>query len=107
MAEAIELNLPRYWVLLEKDIIEVSKKFNKDNVINLPSKKNSLNIEKFSIEIEDEIKNFSLDKKSDTKKNKKNKPQGEYKKVVDELYEYYKNYRHCTNLDATYSQKLA
>jgi len=89
--KAIELNLPRNWVLLEKDIIEVSKKFNKDNVINLPSKKNSLNIEKFSIEIEDEIKNFSLDKKSDTKKNKKNKPQGEYKKVVDELYEYYKN----------------
>ena len=89
--KAIKLNIPRNWVLLEKDIIEVAKKFNKENVISLPIKKNSLNIKEFAIEIEDEIKKFSLEKNSSTKKNIKNKPQGEYKKVVNELYEYYKN----------------
>jgi len=89
--KAIKLNIPRNWVLLEKDIIEVAKKFNKENVISLPTKKNSLNIKEFAIEIEDEIKKFSLEKNSSTKKNIKNKPQGEYKKVVNELYEYYKN----------------
>lgn len=89
--KAIELNLPRNWILLEKDIIELSKKFNEKNIINFPIKESSLNIEKFSIEIEDEIKNASLDKNSETKKNKIDKQQGQYKKVVDELYEYYKN----------------
>ena len=88
--KAINLNLPRNWILSEKEIIEISKEFLNSSKISLPSINKILDIQKDSEEIESIINSSSLNNKNDKKINKKLRFDGEYKKVSDELYEYYK-----------------
>ena len=88
--KAINLNLPRNWILSEKEIIEISKEFLNSSKISLPSINKILDIQKDTEEIESIINSSSLNNKNDKKINKKLRFDGEYKKVSDELYEYYK-----------------
>ena len=88
--KAINLNLPRNWILSEKEIIEISKEFLNSSKISLPPINKILDIQKDSEEIESIINSSSLNNKNDKKINKKLRFDGEYKKVSDELYEYYK-----------------
>ena len=88
--KAINLNLPRNWILSEKEIIEISKKFIISSKISLPSSNKILDITKDSKEIESIINGSTLNNINDKKLNKKLRFDGEYKKVSDELYEYYK-----------------
>ena len=88
--KAINLNLPRNWILSEKEIIEISKEFLNSSKISLPSINKILDIQKDTEEIESIINSSSLNNKNDKKINKKLRFDGEYKKVSDKLYEYYK-----------------
>jgi len=88
--KAINLNLPRNWILSEKEIIEISKQFLNSRKISLPSTNKILDIKKDSDEIERIINSSTLNDKNDKKLNKKLRFDGEYKKASDELYEYYK-----------------
>ena len=88
--KAINLNLPRNWILAEKEIIEISKKFLSSGKISLPSNNKILDINKDSEEIESIINGSTLNDQKDKKIDKKLRFDGEYKKVSDELYEYYK-----------------
>jgi len=89
--KAIDLNLPRNWILSEKEIIEVSKNFSINNKIMLPKNNRILDIEKDSSEILSDIKNISTNKENiDEIPRMKIKNNSEYKKIADDLYEYYK-----------------
>ena len=89
--KAIDLNLPRNWVLSEKEIIEISKNFSMNNKIILPKNNRILDIESDSSEILLDIKNISTDKVNSSEiPQLKMKNNSEYKKIADELYEYYK-----------------
>lgn len=89
--KAINLNLPRNWILSEKDIIEISKNFSKDKEIYLPPKNKILDKNKDSDEIKNEIINFSNSSSQMPKKEKKIKSNSNHKKTADDLYEYYKS----------------
>ena len=88
--KAINLNLPRNWILTEKEILEISKKFLINNEISLPPTNKILDINKDSIEIKGIINDNPLNNQDNKKVNKKLRFDGEYKKASDELYEYYK-----------------
>ena len=88
--KAISLNLPRKWILSEKEIVDIAKKFSLSNKINLPRNNKILNIEKDSIEILSNIKNASVIENYDDDSRVKIKNNSEYKKIIDDLYEYYK-----------------
>ena len=89
--KAIDLNLPRNWILSEKEIIEISKIFSKNNKIILPKNNRILDIENDSSEILLDIKNISTNKVNSSEiPQLKMKNNFEYKKIADELYEYYK-----------------
>lgn len=89
--KAIDLNLPRNWILSEKEIIEVSKNFSINNTISLPKNNRILNTEKDSLEILSNIKNISTSNENiDGIPHMKIKNNSEYKKIADDLYEYYK-----------------
>ena len=89
--KAIDLNLPRNWILSEKEIIEVSKNFSINNKINLPKKNKILDIDKESSKILYSIKNISTKNENiNTIPRTKIKNNIEYKKIADDLYEYYK-----------------
>ncbi|MDB2461242.1 hypothetical protein N9W73_00345 [Gammaproteobacteria bacterium] len=89
--KAIDLNLPRNWILSEKEIIEVSKNFSINNTISLPKNNRILNTEKDSLEILSNIKNISTSNENiDGIPRMKIKNNSEYKKIADDLYEYYK-----------------
>ena len=88
---AIELNLHRNWILSEKEIIEVSKNFSINNKINLPKKNKILDIDKESSKILYSIKNISSKNENiNAIPRTKIKNNIEYKKIADDLYEYYK-----------------
>jgi ribonuclease D len=89
--KAIDLNLPRNWILSEKEIIEVSKNFSINNKINLPKKNKILDIDKESSKILYSIKNISTKNENiNAIPQTKIKNNIEYKKIADDLYEYYK-----------------
>ena len=89
--KAIDLNLPRNWILSEKELIEVSKNFSINNKINLPKNNRILNIEKDSSKILSAIENISTNNENtDEIPRIKMKNNSEYKKIADDLYEYYK-----------------
>ena len=89
--KAIDLNLPRNWILSEKEIIEVSKNFTINNKINLPKKNKILDIDKESSKILYSIKNISTKNENiNAIPRTKIKNNIEYKKIADDLYEYYK-----------------
>jgi len=89
--KAIDLNLPRNWILSEKEIIEVSKNFSINNKINLPKKNKILDIDKESSKILYNIKNISTKNENiNAIPRTKIKNNIEYKKIADDLYEYYK-----------------
>ena len=89
--KAIDLNLPRNWILSEKEIIEVSKNFSINNKINLPKKNKILDIDKESSKILYSIKNISTKNENiNAIPRTKIKNNIEYKKIADDLYEYYK-----------------
>ena len=89
--KAIDLNLPRNWILSEKEIIEISKNFSMNNKIILPKNNRILDIENDSSKILLDIKNISTDKVNSSEiPQLKMKNNFEYKKIADELYEYYK-----------------
>ena len=87
--KAINKNIPRNWIMSEKEIIEVSKAYVSKNEILIPEKKDSNKNNKYVKEIQEEIKNFS-GRKINLYKNKKRKYNSNYKKIADDLYEYYK-----------------
>ena len=87
--KAINLNLPRNWILSEKEIIEIAKNFSINNTINLPRNNKKLNIEKDTLEILSSIENVH-DTGLHEDSRVKIKNNSEYKKIADELYEYYK-----------------
>ncbi len=86
--KAITLNLPRNWILTEKEIIDISKYFANNNKILLPKNKNILDLKQEALEIEDEINKFLFDKSYDDIKPKKTIHN--YRHTLNELYEYYK-----------------
>ena len=89
--KAIDLNLPRNWILSEKEIIEVSKNFSINNKINLPKKNKILDIDKESSKILYSIKNISTKNENiNAIPRTKIKNNIEYKKIAEDLYEYYK-----------------
>ena len=89
--KAIDLNLPRNWILSEKEIIEVSKNFSINNKINLPKKNKILDIDKESSKILYSIKNISTKNENiNAIPRTKIKNNIEFKKIADDLYEYYK-----------------
>ena len=89
--KAIDLNLPRNWILSEKEIIEVSKNFSINNKINLPKKNKILDIDKESSKILYSIKNISSKNENiNAIPRTKIKNNIEHKKIADDLYEYYK-----------------
>ena len=89
--KAIDLNLPRNWILSEKEIIEVSKNFSINNKINLPKKNKILDIDKESSKILYSIKNISTKNENiNAIPRTKIKNNIEYKKIADDLYEYYR-----------------
>ena len=88
---AIDLNLPRNWILSEKEIIEISKNYLLNNKISLPKNKcKTLNANKDSLEIESEINFFYKNNKNSYTPEKKIKINNDLKKVADELYNYFK-----------------
>ena len=88
--KAINLNLPRNWILTEKEILEISRKFLINKEISLPPTNKILDNNKDSIEIQSIIDSNPLSNKDNKKPSKKLRFDGEFKKVSDELYEYYK-----------------
>ena len=89
--KAIKLNLPRNWVLTEKEIIEISKNYVLNKKIDLPKNNKILNNYKDSIEIQSEIENLSAQKTYKPNSDKKIKNTDEYKRIAGDLYEYYKS----------------
>ena len=87
--KAINKNIPRNWIMNEKEIIEVSKAYISKKEILIPDKKDSSKNNKYAIEILEEIKNFS-GKKVILYESNKRKYNSNYKKIADDLYEYYK-----------------
>ena len=87
-SKAIKMNIPRNWILSEKKIIDISKDFINSNEINLPKNK--------YISIKDDIKEIKsqIDHQNKNEKdsiNKKVYDFNEYKKIADDLYDYYKS----------------
>ena len=83
--KAIDKNIPRNWIMNEKEIIEISKNYVSSKKISFHNK----NID--SIEILKIIeKNKNLDKKNYNEENKK-PYNSNYKKIADDLYEYFKS----------------
>ena len=89
--KAINLNLPRNWILTEKEVIEISKSYVLNKKIDLPKNNKILNTNKDSLEIQSEIENISLQRKYETPTSKKINNMDEYKKIADDLYQYYKS----------------
>ena len=87
--KAINKNIPRNWIMNEKEIIELSKAYISKKEILLPDKKDSSKNNKYVVEILEEIRNFSGKKVSLYESNKR-KYNSNYKKIADDLYEYYK-----------------
>ena len=82
--KAIDKNIPRNWIMNEKEIIEISKNYVSSKKISFHNK----NVD--SIEILKIIeKNKNLDKKNYNEENKK-PYNSNYKKIADDLYEYFK-----------------
>ena len=82
--KAIDKNIPRNWIMNEKEIIEISKNYVSSKKISFHNK----NVD--SIEILKIIeKNKNLDKKNYNEENKKSY-NSNYKKIADDLYDYYK-----------------
>lgn len=88
--KAINLNLPRNWILSEKDVIEISKNYLTQNKISLPKENNALDIKKDSLEIESEINLLNRNTENSYINDKKIKNNNDLKKVADELYSYFK-----------------
>jgi len=83
--KAIDKNIPRNWIMNEKEIIEISKNYVSSKKISFHNKNvNSIEILKI---IE---KNKNLDKKNYNEENKK-PYNSNYKKIADDLYEYFKS----------------
>ena len=89
--EAISKNIPRNWIVSEKELIEISKNFLIKNKIIFPKNYKSNCIEKDSMEIEKVISKFYNNSIYDTEKTKEFIHNPEYKKIANELYDYYKS----------------
>tara|TARA_B100000575_G_scaffold291309_1_gene296883 strand:- start:772 stop:1881 length:1110 start_codon:yes stop_codon:yes gene_type:complete len=86
--KAIELNIPRNWILSEKNILDISRAFIKSSEIYLPKNK-YISINEDIREIKFHIKNQQEKKKDFI--DRKVYDFNEYKKIADALYEYYKS----------------
>jgi len=88
--KAIELNIPRNWILAEKSIIELSIEFKNTKKVSLPNNKYIDKIKDFErikitineIENNDKYQSFENINVNNLK---------EYKKIADDLYNYYKS----------------
>ena len=89
--KAIAKNIPRNWIVSEKELIEISKNFLIKNKIIFPKNYKSNCIEKDSMEIEKVISKFYNNSIYDTEKTKEFIHNPEYKKIANELYDYYKS----------------
>ncbi len=88
--KAIKLNLPRNWILSEKEIIEIAKEYYYESKINIPPNNKVLNKKNGGQEIEQEITKFYKKTDEDIKIIKTVKINNNDRKVVNDLYEYYK-----------------
>ena len=83
--KAMKKDIPRNWILTEKEIIEISKEYSKNRRIPLSNK--NLYLE----EIQSEINKYISSGKKITTEKKELKYNSNYKKITHDLYEYYKN----------------
>ena len=82
--KAIDKNIPRNWIMTEKEIIEISKNYKSRKKISLHNK--NIDCKEIYKIIE---KNICLDIKNYSEKNEK-LYSSNYKKIADDLYDYYK-----------------
>ena len=88
--KAINLNLPRNWILSEKEIIEIAKEYYYESKINIPVNNKILGKKNGGNEIECEINKFYKKTNEDIEVKKTVKINDDDKKAINDLYEYYK-----------------
>lgn len=88
--QAINRDIPRNWIMSEKEIIEISKDFIINKKVSLPKNNKYFDYDMAQLEIQNAIDKLCANKIFDKDDGEKTKINSYYKKIANDLYDYYK-----------------